>query len=253
MLLCIDVGNTHTNFGVFEAGRLLCSFRVSTSIRRTEDEWYLLFWNLLENSGIEFNAIRRVAISCVVPPVLNVLDLLFVKKNGLSVLKVSPGVKTGLAIKAEAREVGADRVVNAVAASHLYGGDLIVIDFGTATTFCAITRKREYLGGVIAPGIGMAREALYEKTAKLPKVDIEVPEHCIGRNTVEAMHAGIFFGYIGLSREIVRRMKEEFSQEARVIATGGWGIFLHRYCDFVDVFNPVLTLEGLRIIDELNT
>ncbi|MDI3531246.1 MAG: type pantothenate kinase, partial [Candidatus Atribacteria bacterium] len=154
---------------------------------------------------------------------------------------------------AEAREVGADRVVNAVAASHLYGGDLIVIDFGTATTFCAITRKREYLGGVIAPGIGMAREALYEKTAKLPKVDIEVPEHCIGRNTVEAMHAGIFFGYIGLSREIVRRMKEEFSQEARVIATGGWGIFLHRYCDFVDVFNPVLTLEGLRIIDELNT
>ncbi len=252
MLLCIDVGNTHTNFGVFKKGRLLCSFRVSTSIRRTEDEWYLLFLNLLRGGGVELDEVKRVAISCVVPPVLNTLDLLFGKRNGLMVLKVGPGIKTGLAIKAEAREVGADRVVNAVAASHLYGGDLIVIDFGTATTFCAITSKREYLGGAIAPGIGMACEALYEKTAKLPKVDIEVPEHCIGRNTVEAMHAGIFFGYIGLSREIIKRMKEEFSQEAQVIATGGWGIFLHRYCDFVDVFNPVLTLEGLRIIDELN-
>ena len=208
--------------------------------------------SLLAQEGVERPTLQRAILSCVVPPAANALEYLFRFGWMLPYLVVSPGVKTGLAVRAEAREVGADRIVNAVAASCLYGGDLIIIDFGTATTFCAVTHRREYLGGAIAPGIGIALEALYEKTAKLPRIDVEVTERCIGRNTVEAMHAGIFFGYIGLGREIVKRMKEEFSLKARVVGTGGWGIFLEKHCDFIDIFNPVLTLEGLRIIHELN-
>lgn len=202
--------------------------------------------------GIRKKTLDRAVISCVVPPVLDALRQLFGGLWNIPYLIVGPGVRTSLSIRAEAKEVGADRIVNAVAAATLYGGNLIIVDFGTATTFCAVTAKREYLGGAIAPGIGISCEALYEKTAKLPRIDVEVPERCIGRNTVEAMHAGVFFGYIGLAREIVQRMKREFAEDARVIGTGGWGIFIARYCDFIDIFNPVLTLEGLRIIHELN-
>ncbi|HPT63434.1 MAG TPA: type III pantothenate kinase [Candidatus Atribacteria bacterium] len=251
-ILVIDVGNTHTTWGVYEDKALLSNWRVSTSPYRTSDEWSFLLQNLLEGEGIKRATLDSVVVSCVVPPVLGALEYLFREKWLLPYLFVGPGVKTGLSLRVEAKEVGADRVVNALAASSLYGGDLIIVDFGTATTFCAVTRNREYLGGVIAPGISISAEALYEKTAKLPRVDIEVPSHIVGKNTVEAMRTGIFFGHIGLCREIVKRMKEEFSLEAKVIGTGGWSVFLHRYCDFIDVFNPVLTLEGLRIIYELN-
>ncbi len=225
---------------------------MSTSSRRTADEWGLHFRLLAEEKNIQREAFERVVVSCVVPPVLNALKQLFEVFWEVPYLVVGPGVRTGLFVRAEAKEVGADRIVNAVAASTLYGGNLIIVDFGTATTFCAVTRQREYLGGAIAPGIGISCEALYEKTAKLPRIDVEVPERCIGKNTVEAMHAGVFFGYIGLAREIVVRMKKEFAEDAKVIGTGGWGMFLAQYCDFIDVFNPVLTLEGLRIIHELN-
>lgn len=251
-ILVIDVGNTHTTFGVYADEKLCYHWRISTSSRRTPDEWGLIIGYLLAQQNIEKEELGRVVISCVVPPVLGALEFLFQCDFNLPCLVVGPGVKTGLAVRAEAKEVGADRIVNAVAGSCLYGGDLIIIDFGTATTFCAVTSRKEYLGGAIAPGIGIALEALYEKTAKLPRIDVEVSERCIGRNTVEAMHAGIFFGYIGMSREIVKKMKEEFSPNAQVIGTGGWGIFLQKYCDFIDIFNPVLTLEGLRIIHELN-
>ncbi len=203
--------------------------------------------------GIRRKTLERAIISCVVPPVLDALRYLFGGLWGIPYLVVGPGVKTGLSVRAEAKEVGADRIVNAVAASKLYGGNLIIVDFGTATTFCAVTARREYLGGAIAPGIGIACEALYEKTAKLPRIDVEVPKYCIGRNTIEAMHAGVFFGYIGLAREIVQRMKQEFAEDAKVIGTGGWGMLLARHCEFIDIFNPVLTLEGLRIIHELNS
>ena len=246
------MGNTHTTFGVYEDQMLLRHWRISTSSRRTPDEWGFMMESLLRGEGVERPVLQRAVLSCVVPPVANALEYLFRFGWMLPYLVVGPGVKTGLAVRAEAREVGADRIVNAVAASCLYGGDLIIVDFGTATTFCAVTHRKEYLGGAIAPGIGIALEALYEKTAKLPRIDVEVTERCIGRNTVEAMHAGIFFGYIGLGREIVKRMKEEFSLKARVVGTGGWGIFLEKHCDFIDIFNPVLTLEGLRIIHELN-
>ncbi|MGQ9473632.1 MAG: type III pantothenate kinase [Candidatus Caldatribacteriaceae bacterium] len=251
-ILVVDVGNTHTTFGVYMEKKLCHHWRISTSSRRTPDEWGFMIGSLLAQQNIKREELKRVVISCVVPPVLDALEFLFQYDFHLSFLVVGPGIRTGLAVRAEAKEVGADRIVNAVAGSSLYGGDLIIIDFGTATTFCAVTSRREYLGGAIAPGVGIALEALYEKTAKLPRIGVEVSERCIGRNTVEAMHAGIFFGYIGLGREIVKKMKEEFSQDARVIGTGGWGIFLHKYCDFIDIFNPVLTLEGLRIIHELN-
>jgi len=251
-ILVIDVGNTHTTWGVYDDKVLLANWRVSTSPFRTSDEWSFVFRNLLEEENIEKSTLERAVISCVVPPVLGAFEYLFREKWHLPYLSVGPGVKTGLSLRVEAKEVGADRVVNALAASSLYGGDLIIIDFGTATTFCAVTKNKEYLGGVIAPGISISAEALYEKTAKLPRVDIEIPAHIVGRNTVEAMHSGVFFGHIGLSREIVKKMKEEFSLEAKVVGTGGWSIFLHRYCDFIDIFDPVLTLEGLRIIHELN-
>lgn len=246
------MGNTHTTFGVFEGQTLLAHWRVATSPRRTADEWGFLFHFLMVERGIRRDTLERAIISCVVPPVLDALRQLFEGLWNIPYLIVGPGVKTGLSVRAEAKEVGADRIVNAVAATTLYGGNLIIVDFGTATTFCAVTAKREYLGGAIAPGIGIACEALYEKTAKLPRIDVEVPKHCIGRNTIEAMHAGVFFGYIGLAREIVQRMKQEFAEDAKVIGTGGWGMLLAQYCDFIDVFNPVLTLEGLRIIHELN-
>ncbi|MDK2897505.1 MAG: type pantothenate kinase [Candidatus Atribacteria bacterium] len=250
--MTIDVGNTHTNFGVFEQEELLGSWRISTSTRRTEDEWGVLLGSLLAEKNIPLSQIERAIVSSVVPPALSSIELLFKSRWKIEYLVVRPGVKTGLSVKAEPKEVGADRIVNAVAAAYLYGGDLIIIDFGTATTFCAVSNNKEYLGGAIAPGIGISFEALYEKTAKLPRVDIEVPPSCIGRSTLEAMHSGIFFGYIGLGREIVGRMKEEFSLQAKVIATGGWGVFLHSFCDYIDLFNPVLTLEGLKIIDGLN-
>ncbi|HCU22859.1 MAG TPA: type III pantothenate kinase [Candidatus Atribacteria bacterium] len=252
MLLTIDVGNTHTTFGVFHSEKLLADWRVSTSSRRTSDEWGYILKELIADQGIEEKNINQVAISCVVPPVLNNLRELFEKKWINVLMVIGPGVRTGLSIRAEPKETGADRIVNAVAAAHIYGGDLVIIDFGTATTFCAINANREYLGGSIAPGIGISQEALYEKTARLPRIDVEIPDKCIGRNTVEAMHSGIFYGYIGLCREIVINMKKEFALKARVVATGGWGIFLHNYCDFIDFFNPTLTLEGLRIINELN-
>jgi len=252
MLLAIDVGNTHTTFGVFQDEILLADWRVSTSSRRTGDEWGYILKELIEEEDIKKNQVMQVAISCVVPPVLNTLQGLFERRWRIPLLVTGPGIRTGLSIRAEAKETGADRIVNAVAAAHLYGGDLVIVDFGTATTFCALTANREYLGGAIAPGIGISQEALYEKTAKLPRIDVEIPERCIGRNTIEAMHSGIFYGYIGLCREIVATMKKEFAPGARVAATGGWGIFLHNFCDFIDYFNPVLTLEGLRIINELN-
>ncbi len=251
-LLVIDVGNTHTTWGVYEDKVLLSHWRVSTSPRHTSDEWSFLLQNLLEEEGIKRSTLDRAVVSCVVPPVLGALEYLFRGKWLLPYLSVGPGVRTGLSLRVEAKEVGADRVVNALAASSLYGGDLIIVDFGTATTFCAVTKNKEYLGGVIAPGISISSEALYEKTAKLPRVDIEVPSHVVGKNTVEAMCSGIFFGHIGLSREIVKRMKEEFSPQAKVVGTGGWGIFLYHHCDFIDIFNPILTLEGLRIIHEFN-
>ncbi|MCX6088978.1 MAG: type III pantothenate kinase, partial [Candidatus Atribacteria bacterium] len=228
MILTIDVGNSHTTFGVFDRDKLLAHWRISTSSRRTYDEWGFMFKGLLAEENIRREDVRKAVISCVVPPVLNVLEDLFEKRWKIEYLVAGPGVKTGLSIRAEAKEVGADRIVNAVAVAHLYGGDLVIVDFGTATTFCAVTASREYLGGAIAPGIGISGEALYEKTAKLPRIDVEVPDRCIGRSTVEAMHAGIFFGYIGLSREIIQTIKKEFAPNARVVGTGGWGNFLHQ-------------------------
>jgi len=236
MLLAIDVGNTHTTFGVFQDKALLADWRVSTSSRRTSDEWGYIIKELMNEKGINKNKLKDVALSCVVPPVLNTLHELFEQKWQIPFIVVGPGIKTGLSIRAEAKETGADRIVNAVAASRLYGGNLIIIDFGTATTFCALTENHEYLGGSIAPGIGISREALYEKTARLPRIDVEIPEKCIGRNTIEAMHSGIFYGYIGLCRELVATFKKEFASEARVVATGGWGSFLYNHCDFIDFY-----------------
>ncbi|HSV32039.1 MAG TPA: type III pantothenate kinase [Atribacteraceae bacterium] len=252
MLLAVDVGNTHTTFGIFTETALLANWRISTSSRRTADEWGFVFQGLFQERGMDKVSLERAIVSCVVPPVTNTLVDLFQNHWQIDSHAIGPGTRTGLSIRADAKEVGADRIVNAVSASNRYSGDLIIVDFGTATTFDAVTGQREYLGGAFFPGIGIATEAFYEKTAKLPRIDIEIPQRVIGRTTVEAMHAGIFYGYVGMTRELIRMIREDFSPQARVIGTGGWGYLLSRHCEAIDHFDPFLTLEGLRIIDGLN-
>ncbi len=252
MLLALDVGNTHTTFGVFEGTTLIANWRVTSSARRTTDEWGFLCAGLLAERDIAISDIQEAALSCVVPPVGDMLQELFTEKWNIAFLALGPGIRTGLSIRAEPKEVGADRIANAVGAMHRYGGNIIIIDFGTATTFCVVTAEGEYLGGAIAPGIAISAEALYEKTAKLPRVGIEVPERPIGRNTVEAVHIGLFHGQMGMSREMVNRIKAILPPPVTVVGTGGWGKLLWRHCDFIDYYDPFLTLEGLRIIYGLN-
>ncbi len=252
MLLALDVGNTHTTFGIFEGHTLLANWRVTSSSRRTADEWGFLCAGLLAEKSITAQDIQDAVLSCVVPPVGDTLQELFTERWKISFLSLGPGVRTGLSIRAEPKEVGADRIANAVGAMHRYGGNLIIIDFGTATTFCAVTAAGEYLGGAIAPGIAISAEALYEKTAKLPRVGFEVPGEPIGRNTVEAVHVGLFQGQLGICREMVGRIKTILSPPVTVVGTGGWGKMLWRHCDFINYYDPFLTLEGLRIIYDLN-
>ena len=208
MLLVFDIGNTHTVTGVFDKEVLVADWRLATDRQKTIDEYGILLRNLFENSQLEFKCITAVAISSVVPPVTGLFEQMALKYLGIQALTIEPGVKTGLSIKYEnPREIGADRIVNAVAAINLYGPPLIVVDFGTATTFCAIAPNGDYLGGAIAPGIGIAAEALFQRTAKLPRVEILRPKTTIGKNTSGSIQSGLFFGYIGLVESLISRIK----------------------------------------------
>ncbi|MBE3588931.1 MAG: type III pantothenate kinase, partial [Thermoanaerobacteraceae bacterium] len=210
MILVFDVGNTNIVLGVYKGRELVEHWRVSTGPQRTADEFGMLLRNLFQYSGISFAEIDALVIASVVPPLMLALEQMSRKYFGLQPLVVGPGIKTGLAIKTDdPREVGADRIVNAVAGYELYGGPLIIVDFGTATTFDAISARGEYLGGAIAPGIGISTEALFARAAKLPRVELVRPPSVIGRNTVASMQAGIVFGFVGQVDEIVRRMKAE--------------------------------------------
>jgi len=250
MLLVIDVGNTNTVIGVFEDTRLLNSWRIRTERNATEDEFNIVIGSLLAQGAIKPSAIRRTIISCVVPPVVANLDA-FCKKH----LKHSPH---WVDAKSTAHmpilynnpdEVGADRIVNAVAAYHLYPKSLIVIDFGTATTFDAISEKGEYLGGAISPGIGIASESLFKSASKLPRVALMAPPaHVIGKDTANSIKSGIIFGYAGLVDGIVYRMKKEMGSNPKVIATGGLAILLSNVSETIEHVEPDLTLNGLRII-----
>ena len=253
MLLVVDIGNTNTVLGIYENKKLLTYWRMSTLKNRSADEIGILFMQFFQHRGIKNDDIKAAIISSVVPPIMHSFEQAIKQYINVEPLIVGPGTKTGMNIRYDnPKEVGADRIVNAVAGYELYGGPLILIDFGTATTFCAISEKGEYMGGVICPGIQISVDALFERTAKLPRIDLVKPETIIGKNTVHSMQAGAVYGYVGQVDYIVNRMKEEIKGEVKVVATGGLAPLIASESSTIDETNGLLTLEGLRIIYERN-
>jgi type III pantothenate kinase len=253
MLLAVDIGNTNITIGVFDGSKMKATWRVATGVHRMPDEYASLILHLFEHEGIATSKITDAILCSVVPPVAGVFEEMCRRYLKVSPILVEAGVKTGVRISMDnPREVGADRIVNAVAAHQLYGGAVIVIDLGTATTFDAVSEEGDYLGGAIAPGIAIATEALFARTAVLPRVELTHPKRAIGRNTVAAMQSGIVFGYAGLIEGIVTRIKQELGGKAKVVATGGYAELLARETPTIDEVNPDLTIIGLRLIYEMN-
>ena len=256
MLLVIDVGNTNTVVGLYDEEQLLHDWRIRTEIDHTIDEYGVLIYNLYQSSRMkakEMKAVNAIIISCVVPPMLNILEPLCVKYFNIKPLIVGPGIKTGMPIFYDnPKEVGADRIVNAVAAFNKYHKESIIVDFGTATTFDYVSPKGEYMGGCIAPGIVISSEALFARASKLPRVEFSKPKTIITKDTVSAIQAGIMFGYAGLVDGIVNRMKAETKTNPFVIATGGLAQIVAQETKSIDIIEEMLTLDGLRIIYELN-
>ncbi|TMW69938.1 type III pantothenate kinase [Alteribacter natronophilus] len=253
MIAVMDAGNTNIMIGVYDGDRLLYDWRIGTDPKKSEDEYAMLIGGLFSHAGLSFNQIEGVMISSVAPPVMYSLVEMCRSYIGTEPKLVGPGVKTGLNIKYDnPKEVGADRIANAVAGTARYGSPLIIVDFGTATTFCFINGKGQYEGGTITPGVKIATEALYTYASKLPRVELARPEGVVGKTTVESMQAGIFHGSIGQVEGIVRAIKKETGTRPRVVATGGLCELIGPEAPSVDEVDPYLTLEGLRLIYEKN-
>ncbi|WP_156290008.1 type III pantothenate kinase [Oceanobacillus salinisoli] len=250
MLFVIDVGNTNTVLGVFEKNTLKHEWRIKTDRYKTEDEFGMLIKSLFEYNKIQFSDVKGVVISSVVPPIMFALEKMSRDYFGLEPYIIGKDDFTRYLKMSypNPKEIGADRVVNAVAAIKQYGGPLIIIDFGTATTYCYINEQEEYCGGIITPGMNISMEALYSKASKLPKIEIEAPQSVVGSSTVEAMQSGVYFGTIGMIDGLVNRMKKEINGEPKVIATGGLSKLVAKDSTTIDEVNPHLTLKGLYII-----
>lgn len=253
MILVFDVGNTNMVAGVFKQEELLTHWRIRTDVQRTSDEYGIMLDALFRYEGLNPKDIKAVMISSVVPTINMELEWCSQRFFGCKPMLIEPGIKTGLAIKYDnPREVGADRVVNAVAAYHKYGAPLIIVDFGTATTFCVVNQAGEYLGGAIAPGIRISTDALVSRASKLPRVELSVPKSMIGKNTIMSMQVGIMYGFVGQVEGIINRMKKEIEGPVKVIATGGLAPLIASETDTIDVIDEFLTLEGLRLIYAIN-
>jgi type III pantothenate kinase len=253
MLIAFDIGNTTIAIGVFDGKTLIRHWRVRSDRDKTADEYGVILLNLLKFAGVDPGSLTAAIISSVVPPITPNIQSLCRTMLRLKPLIVGPGLRTGMPILYETPlEVGADRIVAAVAGYERHGGPCIVVDFGTATTFDAVSAKGEYLGGAIAPGIQISAEALYLKTAKLPRIEVRKPAGVIGKTTVASMQSGLYFGYVGLTTAIIAEIQKELGGAARVVATGGFGEQLAPEVKAIDVYEPHLVLEGLRIIYERN-
>ena len=254
MLLVIDAGNTNTSLGVYQGSDLVAHWRLTTNRARTVDEYGVHARNLFALAGFDFKAIDAIAIASVVPPLNYTLKTMAETYFHLTPLFVDHTLDSGIKILYEpAADVGADRIVDAVAAIHKYGAPCIVVDFGTATTFNAINRNSEYVGGVITPGIMISSDALFERTAKLPRVDIKRPQKVIGSSTITAMQSGLYHGYAGLVDGILRKMLTELEGSPRVVATGGLARLIATGSEFIELVDETLTLEGLRLVYERST
>lgn len=253
MLLVIDVGNTNTVIGLYEGERLAHHFRISTNRHATSDEYGTLVLSLLERSGVELDAIDGSILASVVPQLNRVYEAACGRYFGTTPLVVGPGIRTGMPILIDQPgEVGADRIVNAVAAFHRHRSGLIVVDFGTATTFDAVSERGEFLGGVIAPGVEISMDALFARAAKLPRAELKQPPRVVGKSTMGALQSGFFYGYVGLVDELVSRMQDELGFPVRVIATGGLAFLFSNVSRTIESVDEFLTLDGLRILYGLN-
>jgi type III pantothenate kinase len=253
MLLAFDIANTNIKIGMFQDDELRATWRISTGVQRMPDEYAVMLLNLLRHQGIDFKDIKEGAMSCVVPPLLTTFNELFQRYFNIKPLIVGPGVKTGLRIRMDnPREVGSDLIANAAAALSLYKAPIIVVALGTASAFAIISKDGDYIGGVIAPGIGISAEALYTRTAALPRVELARPKKAIGTNTQAAMQSGLIFGYAGLIDGIVSRIQEELGEKATVVATGGYAAIIAKETKTFDEVNPNLTLIGIKVIHDMN-